>query len=49
MIEKYVIGLFCILKIYVDEKIETEQTICFNIARSESDRRYLGCLDISWI
>jgi hypothetical protein len=49
MIEKYFIDLFCIFKIYVDDKVETAQIICFNIARSKSDRRYLGCLDISKI
>jgi len=47
MIEKYFIGLFCIFQIYVDEIIETAQMICFNIARSKSDRRYLVCSDIS--
>jgi hypothetical protein len=46
MIEKYFIGLFCIFQIYVDEKVETAQMSCFDIARSKSDRRYLGCLDI---
>jgi hypothetical protein len=47
MIEKYFVGLFCIFQIYVDDKIETAQMICLHIARSKSDTRYLGCLDIS--
>jgi len=47
MIEKYFICLFCIFQIYVDDKIETAQMICLHIARPKSNRRYLGCLDIS--
>jgi hypothetical protein len=47
MIEKYFIGLFRIFQIYVDKKIETSQIICLHIARAKSDKRYLGCLDIS--
>ena len=48
MIEKYFIGLFCIFKISVDEKIETAQMICRHIASLKSDRRHLGCVDISY-
>jgi hypothetical protein len=47
MIEKYFIGLFCIFQIYVYEIIETAQVICLHIARPKSDKRYLGCLNIS--
>jgi hypothetical protein len=39
MIEKYFIGLFCIFQIYIDEKIETAQMICHQIARTKSDRK----------
>jgi hypothetical protein len=45
--ERHFVGLFCIFQIYVDNKIETAQTICLHIARLKSDRRYLGCVDIS--
>jgi len=33
--------------ICVDEKIETAQMICLHIASPKSDRRYLGCVDVS--
>jgi len=33
--------------IYVDEKIETTKMICLHIARLNSDRRYLDCVDVS--
>jgi len=47
MIENYFIGLFCIFQINVEKKIETTQMTCLHIARLKSDRRYLGCVDIS--
>jgi len=47
MIDKCFIGLFCIFQIYIDEIIETAQMICLHTARPKSDRRYLGCVDIS--
>jgi len=47
MIDKYFIGLFCIFQIYVYEKTETAPMMCLHITRLKSDRRYLGCIDIS--
>ena len=35
--------------IHVDEKNEKTMMICLHIARQKSDRRYLACVDITWI
>jgi hypothetical protein len=49
MIEKYFIDLLPTYQIYIDEIIETTQMICLQIARLNSDRKYLGCVDIVFV